>query len=276
MAAGVPSGRVIALTRGGGDQHRHHRGVGRQGAAELGEEFRRSLERAASTSDAGRADHADPAHRRRHRRGGLVRPAGFTTDWEHRFEPGLPLFVSISRGPMRIFLSEHRGDARPDTLIYLRVHDVDSIAAEFGQSIQDQPWGPELELRTHRTTHGSPKPAPRHRPGTDRHPRHRRAPGAGRSRTRSPTLGRLGRHRRPGGGAGQGRPHRPRLTRTPPGQGPLEDPLTAGQRTGTPSPRLIRRSPPRRCSRTPHARMLHPAPTSFGARSKTTATAAWA
>jgi hypothetical protein len=48
---------------------------------------------------------------------------GFIKEWEHRFEPSLPLFVSISRGPMRIFLSEHRGDARPDTLVY-RVNEV--------------------------------------------------------------------------------------------------------------------------------------------------------
>ena len=72
---------------------------------------------------------------------------GFTKEWEHRFEPGLPLFVSISRGPMRIFLSEHRGDAHPDTLVYLSVDDVDAVAAEFGLQVQQAPWGPEVELR---------------------------------------------------------------------------------------------------------------------------------
>ena len=44
---------------------------------------------------------------------------GFIKQSEHRFEPGLPAFVTITRGPVRIFLSEHKGDARPDTLIYL-------------------------------------------------------------------------------------------------------------------------------------------------------------
>ncbi|WP_373872668.1 glyoxalase superfamily protein [Actinoplanes couchii] len=34
----------------------------------------------------------------------------------HRFEPGFPVFLCISRGPMQIFLSEHHGDARPGTL----------------------------------------------------------------------------------------------------------------------------------------------------------------
>lgn len=72
---------------------------------------------------------------------------GFTKDWEHRFEPGFPLFVSVSRGPMRIFLSEHNGDARPDTLLYLSVHHIDTVAAEFGLTVQQAPWGPEIELR---------------------------------------------------------------------------------------------------------------------------------
>ena len=72
---------------------------------------------------------------------------GFTKEWEHRFEPGLPAFVSVARGPMRLFLSEHQGDARPDTLIYLRVGDVDAIAAEFGVAVEEAPWARELELR---------------------------------------------------------------------------------------------------------------------------------
>ena len=71
---------------------------------------------------------------------------GFAKDWEHRFEPGFPLFVSISRGPMRIFLSEHAGDARPDTLLYLSLRDLDPVAEEFGVPIEQAPWGPELEL----------------------------------------------------------------------------------------------------------------------------------
>lgn len=48
---------------------------------------------------------------------------------------------------MRLFLSEHEGDARPDTLIYLRVRDVDAIAAEFGATVEQAPWAREIELR---------------------------------------------------------------------------------------------------------------------------------
>jgi Glyoxalase superfamily protein len=65
---------------------------------------------------------------------------GFTKEWEHRFEPDLPAFMSVTRGPMRLFLSEHHGDARPDTLIYLRVGDVDAIAAEFAVPVEEAPW----------------------------------------------------------------------------------------------------------------------------------------
>ena len=72
---------------------------------------------------------------------------GFTREWEHRFEPGFPAFVSIASGRMRLFLSEHRGDARPDTLLYLRVGDVDPIASEFSAPVEQAPWAREIELR---------------------------------------------------------------------------------------------------------------------------------
>ncbi|MEU5978287.1 glyoxalase superfamily protein [Streptomyces sp. NPDC047315] len=70
----------------------------------------------------------------------------FARQWEHRFEPGFPLFVAVARGSMQLFLSEHEGDARPDTLIYLKVADLDDVAAEFGVEPQAQPWGRVLEL----------------------------------------------------------------------------------------------------------------------------------
>jgi hypothetical protein len=72
---------------------------------------------------------------------------GFTKQWEHRFESGFPAFVEVSRGGARLFLSEHQGDARPNTLVYLRVRDVDAIASEFGVQARDEPWAREIELR---------------------------------------------------------------------------------------------------------------------------------
>jgi catechol 2,3-dioxygenase-like lactoylglutathione lyase family enzyme len=72
---------------------------------------------------------------------------GFTQEWVHRFEPGMPAFVSVARGRARLFLSEHTGDARPDTLVYLRVDAVEEIAAEFGVPVEEAPWAREVELR---------------------------------------------------------------------------------------------------------------------------------
>lgn len=72
---------------------------------------------------------------------------GFVKQWEHRFEPGFPAFVEVTRGKVRLFLSEHQGDARPGTLVSLHVRDVDAIAVEFGVAVEDLPWSRQIELR---------------------------------------------------------------------------------------------------------------------------------
>jgi catechol 2,3-dioxygenase-like lactoylglutathione lyase family enzyme len=72
---------------------------------------------------------------------------GFSQEWEHRFDPDCPVFVSIARGPVRLYLSEHRGDAGPDTLVHLVVADVDAVVSEFGRPADEPPYGSELELR---------------------------------------------------------------------------------------------------------------------------------
>ena len=63
---------------------------------------------------------------------------GFAKEWAHQFEPGFPWFVSIARGNVRLYLSEHTGDARPDTLIHLYVNDVDAVAREFGVAVNEE------------------------------------------------------------------------------------------------------------------------------------------
>lgn len=50
----------------------------------------------------------------------------------NQFAPGLPLYLFLRRGASTLHLSEHEGDARPDTLVYLYVDDVEVIAVEFG------------------------------------------------------------------------------------------------------------------------------------------------
>lgn len=72
---------------------------------------------------------------------------GFTQEFEHRFAPGLPLYVGIVRGGAWLHLSEHLGDARPDTLVYLYVPDVDAMAAACGVThIEDNPWARDFEV----------------------------------------------------------------------------------------------------------------------------------
>jgi catechol 2,3-dioxygenase-like lactoylglutathione lyase family enzyme len=62
---------------------------------------------------------------------------GFTKEWEHQFEPGFPWFVSVARGHARLYLSEHKGDARPNALIHLYVDDIDVVSEEFGVPIDE-------------------------------------------------------------------------------------------------------------------------------------------
>lgn len=74
------------------------------------------------------------------------RRLGFEVSFEHRFEAGLPLYVGIRRDGAQLHLSEHTGDARPDTLVFVWVDDVDAVAAEFGVDIEEMPWARQVEL----------------------------------------------------------------------------------------------------------------------------------
>ena len=87
---------------------------------------------------------------------------GFRKEWEHQFEPGFPWFVSVARGNVRLYLSEHKGDARPNTLIHLYVTDIDTVAQEFGVHVDEEglagrecaledPDGNRLRVATRRT-----------------------------------------------------------------------------------------------------------------------------
>ena len=56
---------------------------------------------------------------------------GFAIDFEHRFEPGLPLYMGISKGACRFHLSEHHGDGTPGTRVRVEVPDVDALSVEL-------------------------------------------------------------------------------------------------------------------------------------------------
>jgi catechol 2,3-dioxygenase-like lactoylglutathione lyase family enzyme len=63
---------------------------------------------------------------------------GFQKEWEHQFEPGLPWFVSVARGRVRLYLSEHTGDAPANGLIHLYVADIDRVSEEFGVPVDEE------------------------------------------------------------------------------------------------------------------------------------------
>jgi catechol 2,3-dioxygenase-like lactoylglutathione lyase family enzyme len=71
---------------------------------------------------------------------------GFVVEWEHRFEPGLPLYMRLRRDHMVIDLSEHHGDGTPGSVVWAAVGDVDALNGEL-----------------------LAKPYPRMRPGIDHH-----------------------------------------------------------------------------------------------------------
>jgi catechol 2,3-dioxygenase-like lactoylglutathione lyase family enzyme len=74
---------------------------------------------------------------------------GFRIDFEHRFEPGLPLYIQVSRSGSVLHLSEHHGDATPGSAVRIGVRDLDALASELREkdykfarpAIQEQPWG---------------------------------------------------------------------------------------------------------------------------------------
>jgi hypothetical protein len=52
---------------------------------------------------------------------------GFRVEWEHRFEPGLPLYARIRLDDVTIDLSQHYGDGTPGTVLWIPVDDVESL-----------------------------------------------------------------------------------------------------------------------------------------------------
>lgn len=74
---------------------------------------------------------------------------GFAVDWEHRFEPGFPLYLQASRDACVIHLSEHHGDATPGSALRIAVDDLDEFHAELTAKdygfarpgIESTPWG---------------------------------------------------------------------------------------------------------------------------------------
>jgi catechol 2,3-dioxygenase-like lactoylglutathione lyase family enzyme len=70
---------------------------------------------------------------------------GFRVDWEHRFDPGAPVYLQVSRDGCVLHLTEHHGDCCPGSTVFLRVSGLD----EFHQEISSKRYAyarPGIEL----------------------------------------------------------------------------------------------------------------------------------
>lgn len=79
---------------------------------------------------------------------------GFSVEFEHRFEPGMPLYLGIVRDGLQLHLSEHHGDASPGATIFIPMQGVEALRDElhgkrygYGRpDIVEQAWGRLLEV----------------------------------------------------------------------------------------------------------------------------------
>ena len=79
---------------------------------------------------------------------------GFRVDWEHRFEPTLPLYMQISRAGLLLHLSGHHGDGSPGIVIFQPMHGLAEFHAELTArgyhslrpGIVAQDWGKEMTI----------------------------------------------------------------------------------------------------------------------------------
>ena len=74
---------------------------------------------------------------------------GMSLDWEHRFEPGFPVYMQVSKGDLVIHLSEHSGDCSPGSKIFVNTDELVALHQEITSrgykysrpEIATAPWG---------------------------------------------------------------------------------------------------------------------------------------
>ena len=79
---------------------------------------------------------------------------GFSLAWEHRFEPGMPLYAQIARSGLTLHLSEHHGDASPGATVFIEMTGIEALHREllgkgYGYArpgVEQAPWGRELQV----------------------------------------------------------------------------------------------------------------------------------
>jgi predicted enzyme related to lactoylglutathione lyase len=79
---------------------------------------------------------------------------GFTLDWEHVFEPGMPLYCQVSRSGLTLHLSEHHGDGSPGVVVFAPMEGIEAYQRELltkdyasmRPGLHAQPWGVEMQV----------------------------------------------------------------------------------------------------------------------------------
>jgi catechol 2,3-dioxygenase-like lactoylglutathione lyase family enzyme len=79
---------------------------------------------------------------------------GFTVEFEHRFEPNLPLYMGVRRAGLYLHLSEHPGDASPGSTVFVAMTGVHPFQHELSEKnygygrlgVERAPWGEVLEV----------------------------------------------------------------------------------------------------------------------------------
>ena len=74
---------------------------------------------------------------------------GFKVDWEHRFEPGTPLYMQVSNDGCVLHLSEHHGDCSPGAAVRIETSNLDEYHTQLASKaykyarpgIELMPWG---------------------------------------------------------------------------------------------------------------------------------------
>jgi len=79
---------------------------------------------------------------------------GFKVDWEHRFHTDAPLYTQVSRGELKLHLSEHAGDATPggNMVVYMtgvRAFNKELLDKQYRYmrpGMSDEEWGLEMQV----------------------------------------------------------------------------------------------------------------------------------
>ncbi|WP_366010417.1 glyoxalase superfamily protein [Shimia sp.] len=79
---------------------------------------------------------------------------GFTVDWEHRHEEGLPLYMQVSRSDCLLHISGHHNDATPGGRSFVPMHRIEDFHKELqsrdypnlNPGLESMPWGAQVTV----------------------------------------------------------------------------------------------------------------------------------